>query len=105
MVNLFDNYAADDPEVFERDPLYYHMELRYLNWVTQTDNLCDFVVMRLKTDVGVVPLHVWVPKKICRRHNETDKTVMVHRATYKKILKDAITASKIKHPEARKLKE
>ena len=59
------------------DPLFYHAKLEFLEIKHETDKA---YCMLLKNDEVL-----WIPKSICKSLNLNNKTVFVHRRTFKSI--------------------
>lgn len=64
---------------FIRDPLYYHQKLKFVRMTNTTDK-----AVQLETKKGLL---VWLPRSVCLEWREG--SVMVHRATLKRSLKQA----------------
>lgn len=75
-----ERHTSFDPR-FKYDPLYYHMKLYDTEVKEETDR--EYLL-----SVRGLPDTIWVPKKICREVKKEEKTLYIHKNTFKAILKD-----------------
>ena len=86
MVDAFDSYDRSQDKgfinrkthrnfnVFERDPLFYHRKIEFLEIEHETEKA---YLLKISEQEGV-----WVPKSICKK--KTKNSMYVHAATFKK---------------------